>query len=150
MFFKTLREQDHCGEAALANALASFGDQKGVARPVPIPNTAVKRPIADGSGCIASARVGRRQINKAELIHFNSAFSFCLSVRQRSPLCRRCLVARGDALQHRHATERKLSPRHAAQAIEGVGCGCGEAIGELKEVPADVCGRTEDGPGRGG
>ena len=50
------------GEAAVAGALAPFGDQKGVARPVPIPNTAVKRPIADGSGCIASARVGRRQI----------------------------------------------------------------------------------------
>ena len=31
-------------------------------RPVPIPNTAVKRSIADGSGCIASARVGSRQI----------------------------------------------------------------------------------------
>ena len=62
MFFKTLREQGPCGEAAMAGALAPFGDQKGVARPVPIPNTAVKRPIADGSGCIASARVGRRQI----------------------------------------------------------------------------------------
>ena len=43
-----------------------FGDHKGVVRPVPMPNTAVKRPIADGSGCIASARVGRRQIKKAE------------------------------------------------------------------------------------
>ena len=31
-------------------------------RPVPIPNTAVKRSLADGSGCIASARVGCRQI----------------------------------------------------------------------------------------
>ena len=30
-------------------------------RPVPIPNTAVKRSLADGSGFIDSARVGRRQ-----------------------------------------------------------------------------------------
>ena len=30
-------------------------------RPVPIPNTAVKHCMADGSGCIASARVGSRQ-----------------------------------------------------------------------------------------
>ena len=30
-------------------------------RPVPIPNTAVKHSLADGSGCIASARVGCRQ-----------------------------------------------------------------------------------------
>src|SRR5208283_4086262 len=39
-----------------------FGGSKAVVRPVPIPNTAVKRSLADGSGCIASARVGRRQI----------------------------------------------------------------------------------------
>src|SRR3954467_8351889 len=39
-----------------------FGGLKAVARPVPIPNTAVKHSLADGSGCIASARVGCRQI----------------------------------------------------------------------------------------
>jgi hypothetical protein len=33
-----------------------------VVRPDPIPNSAVKRSLADGSGCIASARVGCRQI----------------------------------------------------------------------------------------
>ena len=38
-----------------------FGGHKAVVRPVPIPNTAVKRSLADGSGCIASARVGSRQ-----------------------------------------------------------------------------------------
>ena len=32
-----------------------------VGRPVPIPNTDVKRSMADGSGCIASARVGCRR-----------------------------------------------------------------------------------------
>ena len=31
-------------------------------RPVPVPNTAVKRCVADGSGFIDSARVGSRQI----------------------------------------------------------------------------------------
>ena len=44
-------------------------------RPVPIPNTAVKHSLADGSGCIASARVGCRQslFKKAET-HLVSAF----------------------------------------------------------------------------
>src|ERR1035437_5185575 len=40
---------------------SQFGGHKAVVRPVPIPNTAVKRSLADGSGCIASARVGRHQ-----------------------------------------------------------------------------------------
>jgi len=40
---------------------SQFGGYKAVVRPVPIPNTAVKRSLADGSGCIASARVGCRQ-----------------------------------------------------------------------------------------
>ena len=38
-----------------------FGGHEAVARPVPIPNTAVKHSLADGSGSIGSARVGRRQ-----------------------------------------------------------------------------------------
>lgn len=38
-----------------------FGGHKAVVRPDPIPNSAVKRSLADGSGCIASARVGCRQ-----------------------------------------------------------------------------------------
>jgi hypothetical protein len=33
-----------------------------VARPDPIPNSAVKHSLADGSACIACARVGCRQI----------------------------------------------------------------------------------------
>ena len=39
-----------------------FGGHKAVVRPVPIPNTAVKHSLADGSGPIGSARVGCRQI----------------------------------------------------------------------------------------
>src|SRR5436189_4228589 len=39
-----------------------FGGYKAVVRPDPIPNSAVKRSVADGSACIACARVGRRQI----------------------------------------------------------------------------------------
>ena len=41
--------------------LTFFGGYKEVARPDPIPNSAVKRFIADGSDCIAFARVGCRQ-----------------------------------------------------------------------------------------
>ena len=41
-------------------------------RPVPIPNTAVKRCMADGSGCIASARVGSRRffINTRRILKY--------------------------------------------------------------------------------
>ena len=39
-----------------------FGGHEAVVRPVPIPNTAVKHSLADGSGFIDSARVGSRQI----------------------------------------------------------------------------------------
>ena len=40
-------------------------------RPVPIPNTAVKHSLADGSGFIDSARVGRRQfLFEAEALRF--------------------------------------------------------------------------------
>src|SRR5204863_1163130 len=43
--------------------------------PDPIPNSAVKHSLADGSGCIASARVGCRQFfPKAEMLHRVSAF----------------------------------------------------------------------------
>src|SRR5271154_4230407 len=47
---------------ARQNRAKQFGGHKAVVRPVPIPNTAVKHSLADGSGCIASARVGCRQI----------------------------------------------------------------------------------------
>ncbi len=39
-----------------------FGGHKAVVRPDPIPNSAVKHSLADGSACIACARVGCRQI----------------------------------------------------------------------------------------
>lgn len=39
-----------------------FGGYEVVARPDPIPNSDVKRNIADGSAGIACARVGCRQI----------------------------------------------------------------------------------------
>jgi hypothetical protein len=38
-----------------------YGGHKAVARPDPIPNSAVKHRIADGSACIACARVGCRR-----------------------------------------------------------------------------------------
>jgi hypothetical protein len=56
---------DHFGNDLLNLArpdrAKQFGGHKAVVRPVPIPNTAVKHSLADGSGCIASARVGCRQ-----------------------------------------------------------------------------------------
>ena len=38
-----------------------FGGHKAVVRPDPIPNSAVKHSLADGSSPIGSARVGCRQ-----------------------------------------------------------------------------------------
>ena len=38
------------------------GDHRGVVTPVPIPNTEVKGPIAEGSAGLARARVGRRRL----------------------------------------------------------------------------------------
>ncbi len=42
--------------------LNQFGGDKELARQDPIPNSNVKRLIADGSDCIAFARVGCRQL----------------------------------------------------------------------------------------
>ena len=58
-----------------ADPLIFFGGYKEVARPDPIPNSAVKRFIADGSDCIAFARVGCRQflLNRA---HRSPVFLF--------------------------------------------------------------------------
>lgn len=43
-----------------------FGDHKVVVLPDPIPNSAVKHHIADGSAGIARVRVGSRQIKKPQ------------------------------------------------------------------------------------
>ena len=48
-----------------ASATTFYGGHKAVARPDPIPNSAVKHRIADGSACIACARVGSRQTFKS-------------------------------------------------------------------------------------
>ena len=53
-----------CSDASRFNALTIFGGHKAVVRPDPIPNSAVKRSLADGSGFIDSARVGCRQFFK--------------------------------------------------------------------------------------
>jgi hypothetical protein len=62
-----------------------FGGHKAVARPVPIPNTAVKRSLADGSGCIASARVGCRQSFLKAGARFRVSGFFLVSTLQVSP-----------------------------------------------------------------
>src|SRR5712672_3452364 len=56
--------QNHPAVRSLCNSVTAqmiFGGHKAVVRPDPIPNSAVKHSLADGSGCIASARVGCRQ-----------------------------------------------------------------------------------------
>ena len=60
---KFLRESkiDTQPNGGLVAVRRHFGGNTAVVRPVPIPNTAVKHCMADGSGCIASARVGSRQ-----------------------------------------------------------------------------------------
>ena len=67
LFFKILSDRrsepgSNSGFKTPASDFRFFGGYKAVARPVPIPNTAVKRSLADGSGPIGSARVGCRQI----------------------------------------------------------------------------------------
>jgi hypothetical protein len=61
-------------EYASGTFFTIFGGNTAVVRPVPIPNTAVKRCKADGSGCIASARVGSRQFFKKPKHQVVSAF----------------------------------------------------------------------------
>ena len=67
------RQTDECGKAAVA-VRQHFGGLKAVARPDPIPNSAVKRSLADGSGCLASARVGSRQSFNKKPEFFYPAF----------------------------------------------------------------------------
>ena len=66
--------------------LTFFGGYKEVARPDPIPNSAVKRFIADGSDCIAFARVGCRQFllsraHKSPVFLFTHKFIGCIKKR---------------------------------------------------------------------
>src|SRR6266436_7548682 len=74
-----LRSSDLC---PLSCDLLFLGGHKAVVRPVPIPNTAVKHSLADGSSSIGSARVGCRQfLLKAETPKCVSAFFvFCREV----------------------------------------------------------------------
>ena len=60
-------------------------------RPVPIPNTAVKHSLANGSGCIASARVGCRQFFKSIRPEnsFSGLFAFRAPARGSGPSCSR-------------------------------------------------------------
>ena len=54
------------GETLTPDGLRFPGSFAAVVPPVPIPNTAVKRCRADGSACIACARVGRCRGNLEE------------------------------------------------------------------------------------
>jgi len=56
--------------------LSLFGGLKVVVRPDPIPNSAVKHSLADGSSPIGSARVGSRQFFKKSRRTFLRLFAF--------------------------------------------------------------------------
>src|SRR5262249_59733376 len=85
LIFRSLRSVSSVYSAlcTLHSAL-HFGGHKAVVRPDPIPNSAVKHSLADGSGFIDSARVGRRQFffKRADAKKFASAF-FVSFARQR-------------------------------------------------------------------
>ena len=55
-------------------------------RPVPIPNTAVKHSLADGSGSIGSARVGCRQSFSKSRRIFLRLFYFCHRLSSAAPM----------------------------------------------------------------
>ena len=54
-------QERRCQALGIASRFLSSGDFCVVEPPVPIPNTEVKRHSADGSACLACARVGRCQ-----------------------------------------------------------------------------------------
>jgi hypothetical protein len=73
-----LRRPDNLKTFNLEPSLTNFiGGHKAVVRPDPIPNSAVKRSLANGSGCIASARVGRRQFFPCSKRRFKPEAAFC-------------------------------------------------------------------------
>jgi hypothetical protein len=67
------------------STLNQFGGHKAVVRPVPIPNTAVKHSLADGSSPIGSARVGSRQSFKKARRSFSGLLLFKLKPRGMTP-----------------------------------------------------------------
>jgi hypothetical protein len=68
--------------------LKFFGGHKAVVRPDPIPNSAVKHSLADGSSPIGSARVGSRQSFKKAGELFSPAFLLLLNSLRSRPLIR--------------------------------------------------------------
>lgn len=104
-------------------------------RPDPIPNSAVKRSIADGSGCIASARVGRRQIfpKRAETdVSALFLFPFPPDVAQTA-------IAPGPGLAYFHHRNMRFSFIHKAIATAALllsGLLAGQPAGASGAPPA--------------
>ena len=71
------------------------GGHKAVVRPDPFPNSAVKRCIADGSACIACARVGRRRFLLCHT-HFVEARSLKFELCDERVLIASCVKAGRD------------------------------------------------------
>ena len=61
VLLKFWQQSEDAGHLAIGVRLLSSGDFCVVEPPVPIPNTEVKRLSADGSACLACARVGHCQ-----------------------------------------------------------------------------------------
>src|SRR5262249_41642676 len=97
-----------------------FGGLKAVVRPVPIPNTAVKRSVADGSGFIDSARVGSRQFFQKKPEHESvPAFLF---PRTAAVLCR-------SAYECKRSLRTTLgSAGNILTLVSGVGERCGRGL----------------------
>jgi hypothetical protein len=74
--------------------LLIFGGHEAVVRPVPIPNTAVKHSVADGSACIACARVGSRQFFIQEAGRKSGFLFFEMHLQGDHPF--ECLSDRGQ------------------------------------------------------
>ena len=82
MYFKEQREQRI--RKLIPKHPIYPGDPEAVARPDPIPNSAVKRCVANGSACRACARVGRCRVFYFPLFHL--LFSLLITKIEICPL----------------------------------------------------------------
>ena len=115
-------------------SLKIYGGHEAVARPDPIPNSAVKHRIADGSACIACARVGsRRTFQKQTKAGLPTKSGFLAFANRISPTARLAHLPRCTAPDPAPTSPFRLpttsglhsaqSTRWALQKSRPVGCG---------------------------
>ena len=73
-----------------------FGGHKAVVRPDPIPNSAVKHSLADGSSPIGSARVGSRQFFNITPEKILRGFVFPIDLTQKTGRVKRKVLLRKE------------------------------------------------------